>query len=59
LSGLFSQLPSSQVQYDSITAVSGGAVNGVFLASHKVGDEKLAAERMKKFWIDASNADLL
>jgi len=39
LSGLFSHLPTEIVQYDSISAVSGGAVNGVLLASFENGEE--------------------
>lgn len=39
LSGLYANLPLNEIQYDSISAVSGGAVNGVLLASYPEGQE--------------------
>lgn len=37
LAGLVKYLPTDQIGYNSITAVSGSSVNGVFLASHPEG----------------------
>ena len=47
LSGLAKHLPASEISYDSITAVSGASVNGVFLSSYPEGQEVQAADRMK------------
>lgn len=58
MSGLAKYLPADQIAYDSITAVSGASVNGVFLAAHPEGQEAQAAERMKQFWLDAGKTTL-
>lgn len=47
LSGLAANLPASDIAYDSITAVSGASVNGVFLSAYPEGQEVQAADRMK------------
>lgn len=44
--------------YDSISAVSGGALNAAILASFHQGEELEAADRMKEFWLDAGRTAL-
>jgi predicted acylesterase/phospholipase RssA len=49
-------LAAGDVAYDTVSGVSGGALNAVLLSSFAKGDEKAAVDRMEKFWIDATNA---
>lgn len=44
--------------YDSVSGVSGGALNAVLLASFEKGQEAAAADRMEKFWKDATQNTL-
>jgi len=44
--------------YDSVSGVSGGALNAVMLASFEKGQEAQAADRMQQFWIDATHNTL-
>ena len=44
--------------YDSISAVSGGALNAAILASYPKGEELEAADRMAQFWIEAGKTSL-
>jgi len=45
-------------KYQAISGISGGAVSAGILASYEAGQEVAAAERMIRFWDDASNSDL-
>jgi predicted acylesterase/phospholipase RssA len=53
-----SKLSPDQYAYDSVSGVSGGAINAVIMSNYTKGQEKAAAERMEQFWRDASNAQL-
>lgn len=44
--------------YDTVSGISGGALNAVLLASFAKGDEKAAAAKMEQFWIDATKSEL-
>jgi predicted acylesterase/phospholipase RssA len=52
------KLTSDDWAYDAVSGVSGGALNAVMLSSFQRGDEVNAANRMEKFWTDASNSKL-
>jgi len=41
--------------YDSVSGISGGAINTVLLSEFTKGSEQAAADRMEQFWIEASN----
>lgn len=56
LSEIIAEL-GDEAQYDIITGVGIGAINGAILASHEKGDEKKAAEEIIKFWQDLSASD--
>ena len=59
MAGLFnSSLDPSEYQYDTISGISGGAINAVLLASFPKGQEKEASKKIEQFWIDASNTKL-
>jgi len=51
-------LAASDIAYDAVSGVSGGALNAVLLASFDKGQEDAAADRMEKFWIDGANTEL-
>jgi len=44
------KLSPSDYAYDSVSGVSGGALNAVLLSSFEKGQEQQAAERMEVFW---------
>lgn len=53
-----SKLSAEERAYDAVSGVSGGAINAVILSNYTKGEEQAAAERMKKFWVDAANTQL-
>ena len=53
-----SKLAPSDWAYDSVSGVSGGAINAVLLSSFEKGQEAAAADRMEKFWTDATQNTL-
>jgi predicted patatin/cPLA2 family phospholipase len=52
------QASPDTTQYKAISGISGGAVSAGILASYAAGQEVEAADRIIKFWTDASNSDL-
>lgn len=44
--------------YDSVSGISGGAINAVMLANYTNGSEDEAADRMEAFWRSASDNKL-
>jgi len=44
--------------YQAISGVSGGAINAAILANYPVGQEDAAADRMKTFWDNSANTKL-
>jgi predicted acylesterase/phospholipase RssA len=52
------KLQPEDYAYDSVSGISGGALNAVLFATFGKGDEKAAAAKMEQFWIDASNSKL-
>jgi predicted acylesterase/phospholipase RssA len=57
LSGIAnSNLTADEYAYDSVSGISGGAINAVILSNYTKGEEKAAAARMEQFWTDAANA---
>ena len=58
LSGLASTLSSSEMGYQAVSGVAGGAVNAAILASFAAGSESDAADRMKTFWENSANTTL-
>jgi predicted acylesterase/phospholipase RssA len=53
-----SKLSPSDWAYDSVSGVSGGALNAVLLSSFAKGQEAAAADKMEQFWKDATNSKL-
>lgn len=53
-----SKLTPDQWAYDSVSGISGGALNAVLLSSFEKGQEASAADRMQQFWIDATHSSL-
>lgn len=53
-----SNLSADEYAYDSVSGVSGGAINAVILSNYTKGQEKAAASRMEQFWTDAANTNL-
>lgn len=58
LKGIISKLPAEEVQYTSVTGISGGAVNAAILSSFAKGEESAAVDRMINFWKDAADSKL-
>jgi len=56
LSGLASV--NTEMGYQAISGVAGGAVNAVILANYAAGSEAEAATRMKTFWENSANTKL-
>ena len=52
------KLTAADWAYDSVSGVSGGALNAVLLSSFEKGQEAQAADRMEQFWKDATNSQL-
>jgi predicted acylesterase/phospholipase RssA len=52
------KLSPSDYAYDSVSGVSGGALNAVLLSSFEKGQEQQAAERMEEFWKAATHSQL-
>lgn len=53
-----SKLTSDDWAYDTVSGISGGALNAVLLSSFPKGQEQAAATRMEQFWVNAANAKL-
>jgi len=53
-----SRLSPEEYAYDAVSGVSGGSMNSVILSDYEKGQEKAAAQRMEKFWVDAANNKL-
>jgi predicted acylesterase/phospholipase RssA len=53
-----SHFTPEEMSYDSVSGVSGGAINAVLLSSFEKGQEGAAADRMEKFWSDATQNTL-
>jgi predicted acylesterase/phospholipase RssA len=51
-------LQDSERAYQSVSGVSGGAVNAVIMSNYSMGEEAQAAARMEQFWRDASRTSL-
>jgi len=60
LSGIVAsdKLTAEDYSYDSISGISGGALNAVLLSNYAKGDEAAAASKMEQFWVDAANSVL-
>ena len=58
LAGLLQHYGSSEVAYDAISGIGGGAINAVMLSNFEKGQEQAAFDRMLQFWKDASNTKL-
>ena len=53
-----SKLTPADWAYDSVSGVSGGALNAVLLSSFEKGQEATAADKMEQFWKDATHNTL-
>lgn len=51
-------LQAEDFAYDSVSGVSGGAVNAVILSNYTKGQEQDASARMEQFWVDATHTKL-
>jgi len=49
---------AGRTAYQAISGVSGGAISAGILGSFATGQESAAADRMIKFWTDASNTPM-
>lgn len=58
IKGLFQNMDSAEMGYQTISGVSGGAINAAILASYATGSEDAAADRMKTFWENSANTKL-
>ena len=58
LKGLIAANGAAAHAYSSISGMSGGGVNTAILGSFPIGEENAAADRIIKFWQDASNTRL-
>lgn len=58
LKGLVALNGAAAHAYSAVSGMSGGGVNTAILGSFPVGEENAAADRMIKFWQDASNTRL-
>ena len=58
IAGLVKNLPKEEVQYDVISGVSVGSLNGFAVASHEKGDEEAMAKYIIKTWKDLKTSDL-
>jgi len=49
MSGIFNstKLTPDQYRYDSVSGISGGAINAVILSNYSKGDEKAAGQRVE------------
>ena len=45
IAGLVENLPANEVQYDVISGVSVGSINGLYVATYEKGDEKKNGRR--------------
>jgi predicted acylesterase/phospholipase RssA len=52
------KLSAEDYSYDSVSGISGGALNAVLLASFGKGEEADAAAKMEEFWLAASQSKL-
>jgi len=58
LAGIVNATAAEDHAYDSVSGVSGGALNAVMLANTTKGNEQEAAEKMQQFWRDATHTKL-
>lgn len=58
LKGFAQNMDASEMGYQAISGVAGGAVNSAILANFPVGQEEDAADRMKTFWDNSTNTKL-
>ena len=58
LKGLLSKVPSDLMKYQTVTGISGGAVNAAILGQHAQGNETGAVDEMTKFWKAAASTKL-
>ena len=58
MKGLIAANGAAAHAYSAVSGMSGGGVNTAILGSFPVGEENAAADRMIKFWQDASNTRL-
>jgi len=52
------KLQPADYAYDTVSGVSGGALNAVLLSSFEKGQEDAAADRMETFWRDGAKTSL-
>ena len=50
IAGLVENLPANEVEYDVISGVSVGSINGLYVATYEKGDEKKMAEELLYRW---------
>ena len=58
MKGLIAANGAAAHAYSAVSGMSGGGVNTAILGSFPVGEENAAADRIIKFWQDASNTRL-
>lgn len=58
LKGLILENGSAEHYYTAISGMSGGGINTAIRSTYAMGSDYAAAERMIKFWQDASNTRL-
>lgn len=56
--GLVSGLPPEEVEYDVISGVSVGSLNGIYVATYAKGDEKIMAEELLYRWGNITQEDI-
>jgi len=58
IKGLSQNMAASEMAYQAVSGVAGGAVNTAILANFPEGQEEAAADRMKTFWDNSANTKL-
>ena len=58
LKGLTESAANGETEYDIITGVAGGAINGALLSDFAKGQEAQAADKMKTFWEGTATQDM-
>jgi len=53
-----SHMKPEDYAYDSVSGISGGAINAVLLANYTKGEEGAAADSMERFWTAATKTSL-
>ena len=54
LSALVNNLPPEDVQYDVVSGISVGAINGLYISTFEKGDEKNMIQSLKERWTQLS-----